>query len=370
MSRKDKRTGIWHCDFYDESGKRVRTSLRTRNRKLAIRLEEEAKLAATRRRLGVETKRASRETPSDLLNCYLVELQSRCTARHCQERDRVLRAYLAACDARSLGDLTQGSASKFVAAEAARTPLTNNRPQLSTGSLNKTIKAIRAFGNWLVKKGHLDTSPFRHLELLKGDRVHRRRVPTPEEWQAILDAAPDYRAIFYRFLAGTGLRAKEAASITWGDVDLGELPTLRVRASISKVPEDVILPLADHVADLLRTWQAGEIDLGPYRQVGKVAHRSLALSAPVFPVEPRLPAWKNDLEAAGVSYLTPKGYLDRHSLRYKFASDLVRKGASPSVTHRLARHSDFSITQAIYVAADQDAERAALNRLDPVNRTG
>jgi len=58
---------------------------------------------------------------------------------------------------------------------------------------------------------------------------------------------------------------------------------------------------------------------------------------------------RRDLEVAGIPYQDNAGrFLDFHSLRHTFGTNLARAGVAPKVAQELMRHSDVNLTLGIY----------------------
>ncbi len=57
---------------------------------------------------------------------------------------------------------------------------------------------------------------------------------------------------------------------------------------------------------------------------------------------------RNDLEAAGIPYVTADGIADFHSLRHTFISNLAAGGIHPKLAQQLARHSTIALTMDRY----------------------
>jgi integrase len=73
---------------------------------------------------------------------------------------------------------------------------------------------------------------------------------------------------------------------------------------------------------------------------------------------------RKDLEAAGIAYKDDAGrYVDFHSLRHTFISNLTRSGVSPKIAQSLARHSTIGLTMDTYTHIGLYDERAAIDSL-------
>jgi site-specific recombinase XerD len=102
---------------------------------------------------------------------------------------------------------------------------------LSPSTIEKRIKTLTTFFNWLEREGFIEVSPARNLKLR---RYHRppgtSRAATPKELQAVLAVAEakarlgnfKHLAIFL-FLCDTGCRAGEAADLLIGNLHIPQL---------------------------------------------------------------------------------------------------------------------------------------------------
>ena len=73
---------------------------------------------------------------------------------------------------------------------------------------------------------------------------------------------------------------------------------------------------------------------------------------------------RSDLAAAGVPYQDDEErFLDFHSLRHTFGTNLVKSGVSPKLAQELMRHSDINLTMNIYTHVDMPDMAAAVERL-------
>jgi hypothetical protein len=69
---------------------------------------------------------------------------------------------------------------------------------------------------------------------------------------------------------------------------------------------------------------------------------------------PRIPAFKKDLEAAGIPFEDVRGRrIDIHALRKTYGTLLLANGVSPRVAMELMRHSDMKLTMSIYTDVAQ-----------------
>jgi integrase len=115
------------------------------------------------------------------------------------------------------------------------------------------------------------------------------------------------------------------------------LPFIVVRASISKNHKQAMQPLTPDAVYALR-----ELTHGDERPTDRVFKGLI----------PRMPRFRADLEAAGISYIDTKGeYADFHSLRKTFGTMLTLAGVGQRTVRELMRHSDMRLMAKTYTDA-------------------
>ena len=90
---------------------------------------------------------------------------------------------------------------------------------LSNRTCNAHLTAIKSFGRWLSETYGLP-NPAEKIKMLKEDPP-KRRFLTSDQYQKILTTCTDGQSEIkpmLLFLANTGLRSSEAASLTWDDI--------------------------------------------------------------------------------------------------------------------------------------------------------
>lgn len=243
----------------------------------------------------------------------------------------------------------------------------------SARTVNHARGAIRAFATWLENSGRIKTAP--RLKTLsiqpeKSDRRRERRALDADEIKRLLESTsvgPDYithrdeqrcvtgmmtgtdRSLCYLVAMNTGFRAGEIASLTPERFDLGEYPTITVRACYSKRGKrsgrDDVQPIRRDIADALRPWLAG-------KEPGQ----------PVFPIPQKSAQMLYlDLRRAGIGAIDADGRIaDFHALRHTFITVLVARGINVKVVQELARHSTPTLTLGLYTHMKKGDLRDAL----------
>lgn len=224
------------------------------------------------------------------------------------------------------------------------------------------VSALRVFGRFLHRAGYVQQNPFEFVETSGESGGSGSRALTTDEVRAMIRTALERqqkdgrargnRALFWAFLALTGLRTAEAEACRWRDIDLdGNPPAIYSDPKWAKNGRRMRVVLNDEIVGLLRE------------------HRKTVPCRPddlVFPVVPNRASWRTIRELAGIK---PEDSMGReattHGLRKWLATTLDATGASPGVVSRILRHSD-TLAQERYIDPDPSSEVAAVQRLPKI----
>ena len=272
------------------------------------------------------------------------------------------------CKFKKLVDLNAGRVSGWLADR--RKPKTDKEGNvidgLSVASSNHHLVAMKSFGNWLVKDRRSPENPFAHLSRLNArvDVRHERRALSIDDLSRLISTVEKSqeayrgldgttRAMLYRLATMTGLRAAELASLTPTSFDLtADMPTVTLEAGYSKRRREDVLPLHPDLITRLRQWfSERERQSDDQRAVLAFDRAADAMPERLFSGTWAKRAFKmlrNDLDAAGILYVTDDGFADFHSLRHTFISNLVAGGVHPKLAQQLARHSTITLTMDRY----------------------
>jgi site-specific recombinase XerD len=257
------------------------------------------------------------------------------------------------------------------------------RDGLSIQTSNFYLQALKQFFNWMMKDQRIGENPIQHLQggNVKLDRRHDRRNFTSEEFQLLLNAtrqAPERsglsgedRAMLYLTAIGTGLRASELASLSISSFNLTSIPpTVIVEAGYSKRKRRDTLPLHPELVKALAPWLQGRTRL---LWPGKWASQKRAGKILAKDIEAARSAWLASLPEAERSqadvsdFLKPEDsqgrFLDFHSLRHSFITNVVQGGASAKEAMQLARHSTVTLTLDRYSHVGLEVTAKALNKI-------
>jgi integrase len=246
-----------------------------------------------------------------------------------------------------------------------------DEPGISICASNDYLAVLKAFANWLVRSRRLAENPFRFLAKLNPAtercRKHARRPASDADFQELIAEAIKSkpfrsltgrdRVMLYLLAVNTGFRASELASLTLSSFELdSDVATVTVLAAYSKRRKTDARPLPIAIAELLRQFLD---DRSLTEQAGDDFH--------IWPgswPEKASVMLRRDLEAAGISYQDKAGrFLDFHSLRHTFGTNLARAGVAPKVAQELMRHSDVNLTLGIYTHTEMSDLAGAVEKL-------
>ena len=163
-----------------------------------------------------------------------------------------------------------------------------------------------------------------------------------------------YNPEFSRFvfiLMYTGLRTNEALQLQHRDFSPGsgtpdDPANITVRPEVSKSGRRRVIPINDDLSDDLRSFLS--LSAGTVRS---------NKHTPMFTLKHPQKAWNKLRKMANLEHIT------MHQLRHNFASQLVLKGAAPSVIQRLMGHTSIETTM-LYFSVRKEDELEAVNLLN------
>ncbi len=343
-----RRGKTWYANF-QRDGKQHRVSLRTPNKKVALRkaLKIEAELAA-----GLWNPAPEAATVEKAITAYLDFLRAEGRApKTLSKYTKVLGRVRELSRERKVKDLT-GVDLAFV--DAYRRKRTDDGIGPKTKYTETVI--LRQLVNFALSRNMLGIDPLRGLKL-------KKPKPTPqpcwtlEQLNKILAAAPAHVRPALTLLAETGMRFGELAWLTWDDIDL-DANVLRIR------PKDGWKPKSgDRRAVPISTVARAILDALPRRWKWVVT-----MPASTTHPEPGrqwterrlLSALKQVLEGMGLP-----GKL--HTFRHTFISNSLLNGTPVSVVKEWVGHVSQEMLN-LYTHIHNNASQTAMQRLSEANQ--
>ncbi len=325
-----KRGKTWYISYIDLSGRRIRRSLGTTNKKLAELKLKEIELALAKGKLGFAI-----DIPfGDFIEKYLEwskATKSRNTYLTDEKASRDLIEYF--------GDRIKLSQIKLPKLEGWRVWLIETKGY-SKVTANIRIRHVKAMLNKAVEWQYLEENP--------GEKLKQYKVPkgkpnflTEQEVKKLFSVIENktHLAVF-NLLYFTGMRLSEALNLTWEDVDLEE-GFIRVRSKKdwhTKNYKERFIPIHKKLYEYLE-------------------HLKKVSPEKVVPYKYRYTQqlFEKYSKESGVK-ATP------HILRHSIATAMASKGVSLQAIKDILGHSDYSTTL-IYAKMTDDYKRKALEKV-------
>ena len=220
--------------------------------------------------------------------------------------------------------------------------------KLSPATVNQRLAALKALFRWARRKGLVESNPTEVVNGVRKPKLAPKWLSKAEErrlLRAVQRSGNKRDTALITFMLNTGLRVGEVATLTLGDVELGERKgAVHVRAG--KGVKARTVPLNAEVRRALREYLAvrsGDAD-----------------DAPLFLGQRGEPLGDN-----GVRYLVSKyarqASLEEctpHTLRHTFAKRLVDAGVGLEQVAALLGHEDLNTTRIYTVPSLRDLQKA------------
>lgn len=244
------------------------------------------------------------------------------------------------------------------------------------------IKKIYDLANQVFKRAYIDgllDNKF-YLERIKGKKAVNGRSLTNYEREVLLKVLDGHRGeLFCKLMLYCGLRAEEAAALTWRDVDFNK-GILTVNKAIKR--DDTLgdpkssssnrkIPIPSHFLKLLADKKGSPFDLvcptangGFYKQSSK--KRMWTNIKRLMNIEMGCRVYRNEL--------IPPYPLDpdfkMHYLRHTYCTDLELAGVPINIAKTLMGHSSIEVTAKIYTHFNDETLEMARQMIEIGNSIG
>ena len=313
-------SGMLMLEFSDR-GQRTRLSLGHRERERAKRAADEA-AAGLAKAEDLKPEKATELTLGKLFEMYLGEVtpnKSDHSRRHDEAAARMFNRFFGADQV--VRALVHTNFERFTRARSSGCVGLSKRP-VAPRTVERDLRYLMAVFNWATTAEDGRGGVLLERNPLKGFKLPREKNPVrvvlaEGEYRSMLSVADGVHPLLKPLLIvanETGHRIGAVRQLKWSDLDWDE-GLLRWRASTEKTGYEHITPMSEEVRSALKELQGSTLGIG---------------EAPVFPAPENsskslsrdLPTkwWKRAETLAG---LEPKRGRGWHSLRRKFASDLM-----------------------------------------------
>jgi integrase len=338
------RGGTWHANF-QEDGRQVRRSLKTSNKKTALRKARalDAELVAGTHKEA--TKPASITEVITAYDLFLVcEGRSNGTLDIYRRVFRLAKELAVALGVKRIDEIDI----RFIDAYRAM----RKDAGLAAKTIYTELTVLRQLVNFALSRKMVAADPLAGLRLKK-PKPTQQPCWTRAEIQTILAASlPESRPVF-ELLAETGVRIGELIHLTWDDVDVAN-NVIRIRPKQGWKPksgDQRAVPMSRRVGDLLSQLPRR----GEWIFTAAVTTRH---PKPGRMMSPRrlLKSLKRVLKRLGLP-----GHL--HTFRHSFISAALMGGTPEAVVREWVGHVDRDILR-LYTHVANAASQAAMKALD------
>jgi len=332
----------WYIRWTDASGKRKKKKAAPTHAQakevLTAKLAEVAAVKA-----GLPICNANEISLDDLLDRYLAARKPHITPKHLGEIESELNRAFTDIKAWRVGDVSREKIEQYL----------NRRADsgLSPRTINNTLGHFKAIFNWAVKIGELPANPIACVSARpQYEKRRKRRALSDDETRRLIGAMDKgWLKIGAMLALYCGLRVSDIRRLKWSDIDL-ECNEISLRPEAEKNRKGSSLPIHPVLRNNLVTWRKESLP-GPGALVVKLPHKPVT----------RL---KRALKKAKIPYKDDSDrYVDWHSLRHSFLTNLAKAGTGVKELQGLGRHSDPKLTFGIYVHSSKEREARAVAKL-------
>ena len=318
-----------------------------------------------RKRAAIEAEIAGRDTVSELVARFMSDLTKRPkknggtrAPRYIEETQRNFDNHVlprwGAKNIREIARRDVSDLSDAVAFEGTdlRDPAGGKRHVDGGGiAANRVYAAVRAFFNWTIDVGIVDTTPAARAAK-RGNEVKRERTLSDDEIRLVWSQAKAMGypfGLFFLMALTTGQRREEVATMHWAHID--------EKAKLWTIPKELTKPRREHVVplsalaiSLLAEAKQATRALAKVRMAGESAEASPF----VFTTRARRPIAayskaKRDIDKAIAAELKKArgASLERwtiHDLRRTAATGMAALGVEQSIISKILNHADTSVT--------------------------
>ena len=220
--------------------------------------------------------------------------------------------------------------------------------QKSAATVSRTLAAIRAFYQYLVKENKLEENPAKKIALPKIEKK-APRILSQEQIVCLLEQPnrKDTKGIRDRamleLLYATGIRVSELISLKVTDINLQQGYIMCRDAQKERT-----IPIGKSAVSALSLY------LGEVRHIllRDSSDKTLFVNCNGYPMT-RQGFWKILKTYAHMAHI--KEEITPHMLRHSFAAHLVQNGANLKSVQQMLGHSDISTTQ-VYMHLNQETQ--------------
>lgn len=244
-------------------------------------------------------------------------------------------------------------------------------------NINYSLLLLNLIFNEAVKDEIITRNPAKGVKPIKTDKkavteTKHRALSEEEQKLFMQEAKTSYYYEFFAFMLSTGVRAGEAAAITWGDIDFNnsvihinktktfdENNKLTIGTPKSGAGKRDI-PLTETTKEILRTQRA---KMG---QIYNIDFKNDNIFLTVYGKIIRSEQTNHEIERI-IKTINDKGYkMERftsHAFRDTFATRFIEQGGQPQTLKTILGHSSLAMTMDLYAHVLPNTKAEEMNRI-------
>ena len=323
---------IWHIDYYDNRGKRIRETIGT-SKKLAETVLQKRKVQIAENRF-LDIKKKPKITLKELINLYLKEFSKPNKRSYIGDVSRANNLLSYFGENKLVAEITPLDIEKFKA---------YRKDKVKPATINRELALLKHVYTKGIEWGKVFDNPVKKVKLFKEDNRRSRFLSQEEIGRLLACANGQLKAILITALH-TGMRRSEIFNLKWKDIDF-ETGYITVLNSKNGEKRDIPLSatLTKTLKNVIRYIGSEYVFRGKHGELVKDISRSFATT----------------LSKAAITDFR------FHDFRHTFASHLVMKGTDLKTVQELLGHRTFEMTLR-YSHLSPDHKRKAIQNMDTI----
>ncbi len=372
---KRQNSKFWTACFTDASGRQLKKSTKTTDRKQARKIAEEYEEAASRRRTARKVREVIASLHKEITHEDLPVISVRDFIQSWFEHKKhetspATIAFYKSTAGKFLAYLQTVDQAEITMEAVTREHITGFRNgltgTLAPRSVNHALKGLRSIFKAARRDGVIQDNPTEFVETVRRTGENEQRAFTLEELRAILAVSDDEWRGMIKCGLYLGQRLADIATLTWANVDLarGEMK-LTARKTGKKLILPIAPPLRRHL-EVLSNPSQPKMPLHPkayaiVQQDGRASRLSKQFGELLEAAGLRTSVSKKQKREDGKSIVGRRrdgGVPTFHGLRRTAATLLHEAGIPAAVAQSLIGHDD-EVTHALYVNVGREAMEGA-----------
>jgi integrase len=391
------KAGNWIAEYTDHTGRRIKKSTKTRDKKAAglilakweidVAMRVGGVIDVAAERVAAQVRRPVTEHFEEWMSSLSAKDRDVDYLADVRSRWEKITEY---CDWRILTDITAESFEAFIANLKKSKKSKKSELHRSQRTVGQYVQTAKGFTAYCVSTGRLPSNPLTTIKKPNPevDRRHVRRMLLPDEWTRlaatveqsgpVLDVPAAERRILYEVAIQTGLRSSELRSLIVASLELSARPhpfvvvgaksTKNKNAAKQYITVDLAERWFKHLANHGRTGTDPAFQLCSKFNMAELLRRDCIASREAWiaiaEAKENEPEQKKRMKSDFLAVVNHSGEtLDFHSLRHTCGAWLAIANVHPKTIQAVMRHSTITLTLDTYGHLMPGAEAGVIDKL-------